>query len=62
MDLKLTIAETEALEETLKGELHKLLMEIANTDDRKMKEGLRDREGLVRSILGKLGTGMRGAA
>ncbi len=62
MELRLTDYEVEALRETLRADLHKLLMEIANTDDRKMKEGLRRREGTIRSVLDKLGTEIRGAA
>ena len=62
MELRLTSPEAEALADTLRAELHKLLMEIANTDDRKMKEGLRGREGLIRSVLEKLGIDLRGAA
>ncbi len=62
MELWLTTSECDALAETLEGELSRLLMEIANTDDRKMKEGLRKREGLVRSVLDRVKVGLRGAA
>jgi hypothetical protein len=62
MELKLNDLEAEALRETLRAELSRLLMEIANTDDRKMKDGLRRREGLIRAILEKIPAEIRGAA
>lgn len=62
MELWLTTPESDALAESLEGELSRLLMEIANTDDRKMKEGLREREGTIRSILERVKIGLRGAA
>lgn len=62
MELKLSDLEAEALRETLRAELSRLLMEIANTDDRKMKDGLRRREGLIRTILEKIPAEIRGAA
>ncbi len=62
MELVLTTREVEALKETLRAEVSRLLMEIANTDDRKMKDGLREREGLIRMVLEKLSAEIRGAA
>ncbi len=62
MELWLTTPESEALVESLEADLSRLLMEIANTDDRKMKEGLRKREAAIRSILDRIKVGLRGAA
>jgi len=54
MEITLTVAEKLALRETVEKALHEMLMEIANTDNRKMREGLKEREGLLRTILAKL--------
>ncbi|MBP2675424.1 MAG: hypothetical protein H6Q84_2264 [Deltaproteobacteria bacterium] len=54
MEITLTGTENFALRETVEKALHEMLMEIANTDNRKMREGLREREGILRAILAKL--------
>ena len=54
MEITLTGAEKFSLRETVEKALHEMLMEIANTDNRKMREGLKEREGILRTILAKL--------
>ena len=54
MEITLTGAEKLVLRETVEKALHEMLMEIANTDNRKMREGLKEREGILRTILAKL--------
>jgi len=54
MEITLTGAEKVALRETVEKALHEMLLEIAHTDNRKMREGLKDREGNLRTILAKL--------
>ena len=54
MGITLTAAENLVLRETVEKAIHEMLMEIANTDNRKMREGLREREGILRAILAKL--------
>ncbi len=54
MEITLTGAETVVLRETVEKALHGMLMEIAHTDNRKMREGLKEREGNLRMILEKL--------
>ena len=62
MEVTLTGAEMLVLRETLEKAMHEMLMEIANTDNRKMREGLREREGTLRAILAKLPAEARTAA
>jgi hypothetical protein len=54
MELTLTDKEVLLLKEILEGDLSKLLMEIANTDVRSMRKGLKEREEALRTIAGKL--------
>jgi len=54
MEITLTGAEKLVLRETVEKALHEMLMEIANTDNRKMREGLKEREGILRAILARL--------
>jgi hypothetical protein len=54
MELRLTEHETELLTEILHADLSDLLMEIARTDNRAMREGLKNREMLLRGILDRL--------
>jgi hypothetical protein len=54
MEITLTGAEKVALRETVEKALHEMLLEIAHTDNRKMREGLKEREGNLRAILAKL--------
>ena len=62
MEITLTGAEKIVLRETLEKAMHEMLMEIANTDNRKMREGLREREETLRTILAKLPAEARTAA
>jgi hypothetical protein len=59
MEITLTGAETVVLRETLEKALPEMLLEIAHTDNRKMREGLKEREGNLRRILAKLPAGER---
>ena len=54
MEITLTGAEKVVLRETLEKAIKEMLMEIANTDNRKMREGLKEREGILITILAKL--------
>lgn len=54
MEITLTGAEKVVLRETVEKALHEMLMEIAHTDNRKMREGLKEREGILRKILAML--------
>lgn len=62
MELVLNDAEAKALREVLSGELSRLLLEIANTDVRSMREGLRERETILRGILERLPKAVRATA
>jgi len=59
MEIVLTGAEKLVLRETVEKAIREMLMEIANTDNRKMREGLREREEILKGILEKLPTGER---
>jgi len=54
MEITLTGAEKLVLRETVEKALHEMLMEIANTDNRKMRDGLKAREELLMGIIEKL--------
>lgn len=54
MELTLTNYEAQLLKEILEADLSKLLMEIANTDIRSMRKGLKEREETLRAIVGKI--------
>lgn len=54
MELKLMHAEVEALKNLLSAEISRLLFEIARTDNRDMRDGLKGREELLTGILDKL--------
>ena len=62
MEITLTGAEMLVLRETVEKATHEMLMEIANTDNRKMREGLREREEILRTILAKVPAEARTAA
>ncbi len=62
MEITLTGAEKLVLRETLEKALHEMLMEIANTDNRKMRQGLKEREEILRAILARLPAGESVAA
>ena len=48
MEITLTDAEKLVLRETVEKATHEMLMEIANTDNRKMRDGLKAREGILK--------------
>jgi len=54
MELILTGPEKFVLRETLEKAINEMLMEIANTDNRKMREGLKEREEILKAILTKI--------
>ena len=54
MEITLTGAEKFVLREVVEKVLHEMLMEIAHTDNRKMREGLKEREEILKGILEKL--------
>ena len=54
MEITLTSPEKVVLRETLEKAINDMLMEIANTDNRKMREGLKEREEILVTILAKL--------
>ncbi len=54
MELTLTAREAEVLRETVKGRISGMVMEIAHTDNREMREGLKSQEGVLEAILGKI--------
>jgi hypothetical protein len=55
MELRLTEPEVKLLREILDADLSGLLMEIARTDNRAMREGLKKRQDLLKEILDRLG-------
>jgi len=52
--MTLTGPERFVLRETLDKAINEMLMEIANTDNRKMREGLKEREEILKGILAKI--------
>jgi hypothetical protein len=62
MEITLTGPEKVVLRETLEKAINDMLMEIANTDNRKMREGLREREEILHAILARLPAEVRTAA
>lgn len=54
MELVLTDNEVLLLKEILEADRSRLLMEIANTDVRSMRRGLKEREEALRSIVKKI--------
>lgn len=54
MELTLSHAEIEALKALLRADVSGLLFEIARTDNRDMREGLKAKEELLVGILDKL--------
>ena len=54
MVITLTDAEKLVLRETVEKAIKEMLMEIANTDNRKMRDGLKEREELLMRIIEKL--------
>lgn len=62
MELRLTEPELEILRETLESDLSDLLMEIARTDRRAMRDGLKRKEALLRGIVARIGRELREAS
>jgi hypothetical protein len=62
MELTLTGPERFVLRECLEKAINEMLMEIANTDNRKMREGLKEREEILKGILAKIPAVERTAA
>ena len=58
MELRLTESEVQLLLDMLHADRKALLMEIARTDSRAMREGLKRREELLKGILNRLGSTM----
>jgi len=58
MELILTESEVQLLLDMLHADRKTLLMEIARTDNRAMREGLKKREELLKGILQRLGSKM----
>jgi hypothetical protein len=54
MEISLTGTEKFVLREIVEKVLHEMLMEIAHTDNRKMREALKEREEILKGILEKL--------
>ncbi len=59
MELRLTEPEAELLHALLESDLADLLMEIARTDNRLMREGLKKRESLLKGIIDRLAVAVR---
>lgn len=62
MDLRLTESEAELLRKILEADRSTLLLEIARTDTRTMRDALKKREEVLEGILHRLGTRMRQAS
>jgi len=62
MEIALTGAEKLVLRETVEKAINEMLMEIANTDNRKMRDGLKEREEILKKILAMLPAEARSAA
>jgi len=62
MEITLTGSEKLVLRETLEKAIKEMLMEIANTDNRKMRDGLKLREEILKTILEKLPAEVSSAA
>lgn len=62
MIITLTDVEKLVLRETVQKAINEMLMEIANTDNRKMRDGLKEREEILKKILAMLHVEARSAA
>jgi hypothetical protein len=62
MIITLTDVEKLVLRETVQKAINEMLMEIANTDNRKMRDGLKEREEILKKILAMLPAEARSAA
>jgi len=54
MNISLSDPEVKLLRELLEGDRCRLLLEIAHTDHRSMREGLKAREGMLKGVIHKL--------
>jgi hypothetical protein len=54
MNISLSDDEVGLLQQLLQGDLCRLLMEIAHTDHRSMREGLKAREEVLKGVIQKL--------
>jgi hypothetical protein len=54
MNISLSDPEVSLLKELLQGDACRLLLEIAHTDHRHMREGLKAREELLKGVIRKL--------
>jgi hypothetical protein len=55
MNISLSDSEVRLLRELLQGDMCRLLLEIAHTDHRSMREGLKAREEVLKGIIQKIG-------
>ncbi len=62
MELTLNEAELQVLRDLLDVDYSRIIREIAKTDTRKMRDELKDREELIKSIMAKLGMPVRKVA
>ncbi len=53
-NIALSDPEVRLLQELLQGDMSRLLLEIAHTDHRSMKQGLQAREEVLRHVIQKL--------
>ncbi|MGE5849619.1 MAG: hypothetical protein ACM362_05795 [Candidatus Methylomirabilota bacterium] len=53
-NIALSDSEVRLLQELLQGDMSRLLLEIAHTDHRSMKHGLKEREEVLRHVIQKL--------
>ncbi len=56
INISLSDPEVKLLQELLQGDSCRLILEIAHTDHRSMREGLKAREEVLKSIVQKLET------
>lgn len=54
MQLTFSTEESQVMKELLQGDLARLLLEIAHTDHRDLREYLKDRETTVENLLNKI--------
>ncbi len=62
MELTLTNMELQVLRDLLDADYSRIILEIAKTDTRKMREELKVREELLRGVMEKLGMEVRRVA
>jgi hypothetical protein len=54
MNIALSDSEVRLLQELLQGDMSRLLLEIAHTDHRSMREGLKSRQEVLGGVIQKL--------